>query len=59
MVTADECVELVEDDGGWCSVCGDLFERGQEVSVCDGERRHADDLPIGDCLQSDTVSQAS
>lgn len=39
-----ESVELVEEDGGgWCPVCGEPIERGQEVTFRAGVRCHLGD----------------
>lgn len=46
----DEVTELVEDDGGYCAVCGDLFGRGDEVTFVDGARRHVDDIDLAHCF---------
>lgn len=53
----DEFIELVEDDGGgWCAVCGDLLERGQEVAFRNGKRSHVDDLDDRDCSRPSIVA---
>lgn len=49
MQTAGEiadAVELVEDIGAWCGVCGDPLELGQEVVIHSGQRCHWDDVHL-------------